>query len=367
MDIEINRGDFRELRIVDTAPVALAEGQARLGVERFGLSTNNVTYAVVGDMLSYWDFFPASTSDADDDTSWGRVPVWGFASVLETRSDEVTVGERVFGYLPMSDELVVTVGSANPFTVSDVSAHRAHLPNAYNSLRRCESDPSYSADTADLQMLLYPLFFTSFVIDDFLEDHADFGAERLVISSASSKTALGAAFLAKDRGITVVGMTSAANAAFTESVGIYDEVITYEDAGSLPLVPTAYIDVAGNQATLAAVHTRLEEVLVHSMIVGDTHWDEATPLESSNLPGPRPAFLFAPTQIAKRTEDWGTEELNRRVADAWSRFITWVPSWLTLEHRGGAEAVRALFLDLLENKIDPSIGYTCTKTEEDAS
>ena len=366
MDIEINRGDFRELRIIATEPAPLAEGQARLGVERFGLSTNNVTYAVVGDMLSYWDFFPASDA-GDDDVRWGRVPVWGFASVLETRSPDVAVGERLFGYLPMSDELVVTVGSANPFTVADVSPHRAHLPGAYNSLRRCATDPSYSAETADLQMLLYPLFFTSFVIDDFLEDNADFGAERLVISSASSKTALGAAFLAKARGVTVVGMTSEANRAFTEAIGIYDEVVTYGEAAALALVPTVYIDIAGNQSTLAAVHHRLAEVLVHSMIVGDTHWDESASQPTGDLPGPRPAFLFAPSQIAKRTEDWGTEELNRRVADAWNRFIGWVPSWLTLEHRGGAEDVRSLFLDLLENRIDPAIGYTCTMTEEDAS
>jgi hypothetical protein len=203
VDIEINRGNFRELRIIEPTVSPLAEDQARLRVERFGLSSNNVSYAVVGDMLSYWDFFPASDPVAGDDTVWGRVPVWGFARVTETRSADVAVGELLFGYLPMSDEVVVTVGSANPFTISDVSAHRAHLANAYNSLRRCEQDPSYSEATADLQMLLYPLFFTSFVIDDFLEDNVDFGAERVVISSASAKTALGAAFLAKARGITV--------------------------------------------------------------------------------------------------------------------------------------------------------------------
>jgi len=364
VDIEINRGDFRALRIVDTPSAPLEAGQARLAIDRFGLSTNNVTYAVVGDMLSYWDFFPASAPTDDDPTSWGRVPVWGFATVVETRSEDVAVGERLFGYLPMSEELVVSVGSANAFTVADVSAHRAHLPNAYNSLRRCATDPSYAEATADLQMLLYPLFFTSFVIDDFLEDNGDFGAERLIISSASSKTALGAALLAKGRGVTVVGMTSAANRAFTEAVGVYDEVVTYDEVGELAVVPSAYIDVAGNQSVLAAVHGHLADVLVHSMIVGDTHWDDSPALEPAPLPGPRPAFLFAPTQIAKRTEDWGTEELNRRVADAWNRFIAWVPSWLTLEHRGGAEAVRSLFVDLLENKIDPAIGYTCTMTEE---
>jgi Protein of unknown function (DUF2855) len=40
---------------------------------------------------------------------------------------------------------------------------------------------------------LLPLFITSFVLDDFLADNDDFGADQIVISRASSKTSAGAA------------------------------------------------------------------------------------------------------------------------------------------------------------------------------
>ena len=231
VDIEIGRPDISQTRIIETIQQPLVENQARLRVDKFGFSTNNITYAVVGEMLSYWDFFPAQPQGPDDTTGWGRVPVWGFATVVESRSDDVEVGERLFGYLPMSPELVITVGKANPHSVNDVSEHRAHLHNAYNSLRRCSTDPIYAEASEDLQMLLYPLFFTSFVIDDFLADNLDFGAEQIVISSASSKTSLGAAFLFKARGITTVGMTSEANRSFTEGLGLYDQVVTGEHKG----------------------------------------------------------------------------------------------------------------------------------------
>ena len=45
-----------------------------------------------------------------------------------------------------------------------------------------------------------PLFFTSFMLADQLEDNDWFGAEVLVLSSASSKTAYGTAFLLRGQG-----------------------------------------------------------------------------------------------------------------------------------------------------------------------
>ena len=43
--------------------------------------------------MSYWGFFPA-------EPGWGRMPVWGFAKVLESRSEALEEGIRVYGYLP---------------------------------------------------------------------------------------------------------------------------------------------------------------------------------------------------------------------------------------------------------------------------
>src|SRR5690242_18261409 len=102
MEFEVDRSDLHTTRIVDTDGRALRDGEARLRVEHFALTANNITYAVFGDAMQYWQFFPA----ADD--GWGRVPVWGFADVVESSVPEVAVGRRVYGYLPMATELIVT-------------------------------------------------------------------------------------------------------------------------------------------------------------------------------------------------------------------------------------------------------------------
>ena len=41
---------------IDLPP--LADGAVRLKVQSFAVTANNVTYAVIGDMFQYWNFFP---------------------------------------------------------------------------------------------------------------------------------------------------------------------------------------------------------------------------------------------------------------------------------------------------------------------
>ena len=59
------------------------------------------------------------------------------------------------------------------------------------------------------QALLRPLFMLSFLVDDFLAENEFFGAKRVLLSSASSKTAYGLAHLVHARGIRTIGLTSA--------------------------------------------------------------------------------------------------------------------------------------------------------------
>ncbi len=365
MDIEVARSDLAEWRVVEPGSPALTEGQARLTVDRFGFSSNNVSYAVIGDLLRYWEAFPASPPAPGDDTVWGRVPAWGFADVVETRSPHVAVGERLFGFVPMSTELVVEPGRPTATEVADVSAHRSVLAGPYNSYRRCAADPVHRPDGEELQMLLFPLFFTSFVIDDFVADHGDFGAAQVVISSASAKTALGAAHLLHVRGVRTVGLTSPGNAGFCRSLGVYDDVVVYGDVDSLDQVPSVFIDVSGDQRLVSAVHRRLADGLAHSMIVGDTHWDSPPPDDGDPRPGPAPAFLFAPSQITKRNREWGADVLAARMGEAWDRYAAWVAGWITLERATGPEAVIEVFRTHLAGRVDPRVGTICTlRTEE---
>lgn len=361
MHIEIERGALDHSRIVESEPAPLAPGQCRLRVEAFALTTNNITYGVFGDMLRYWQVFPAST----EPEVWGRIPTWGIAECVESLSPDLVVGERIFGFMPMSSEWIITPGRATERGLFDVVEHRHGLAGTYNSYQRCAVDPAYRADHEPHQMTLYPLFFTSFVIDDFLLDNADFGAEQVIISSASSKTAIGAAQLLQRRGMTTIGLTSPSNLEFVRSLGTYDRVLTYDEVGELDTVPSVYVDIAGNRDLLFALHTHLAGVLAHSMVIGNTNWNVETTADLSALPAPAPEFLFAPTQIAKRTKEWGREGLDTRIGDAWHEFADRADTWLTFEHVAGTDAVLEAWETIRSGRIDPAVGIICTLASVD--
>lgn len=356
MDIETKRNDLAESRVVDLPPAELAEGQSRLRVDAFALTTNNITYGVFGDMLRYWAVFPAS----DEPDAWGRIPTWGYAECVESRSADLAVGERIYGFMPMSTEFVITPGRSTNRGLFDVAEHRHGLAGTYNSYQRCATDPLYRADREAHQMLLYPLFFTGYIVDDFIIDNDDFGAEQVIISSASAKTAIGAAMLLNRRGMKVIGLTSASNLAFVESLGIYDQVLTYDDVASIAQVPSVYVDIAGNQDVLFDVHTHLDGVLKHSMVVGNTNWNTETSANAAELPAPAPEFLFAPTQIAKRTQEWGREGLDARMGDAWNAYSDWADTWITFEQFTGAEEVLDAWEKVRNGSLDPAAGYICS-------
>jgi hypothetical protein len=361
MDLEVDRRQLGTVRIVDAAAPTLQPGEARLRVHRFALTSNNITYAVFGDAMRYWDFFPPAP--ADDDTVWGRIPVWGFADVVESTVGELAEGTRVYGYLPMSQELVVQPGRFDDRGFSDMAAHRAPMAGAYNRYVFTDEDPIYDADREPHQMVLYPLFFTSFMIDDVLDDAGRLPGT-VVISSASAKTSIGAAYLLSRReGVRVVGLTSARNLEFVRALGCYHQVVAYDALHELPAGPAAYVDIAGDSAVTRAVHMHFGPQLTASMIVGGTHWDGPPPV-AEPLPGPTPEFFFAPSQIAKRNKDWGRDGLEARTVDAWVAYRDWVDTWLQFHGSHGPEAVQRTYLELLAGDVEPTVGHVCSMEAE---
>lgn len=352
--VEISRDDMHTIRTVTTESAPLAANQVTFRVDRFGLTANNITYGVFGRAMRYWDFFPSS------DLAWGRLPVWGFATTVESNASDVQVGDRVYGYFPMGSELVITAGRADGRSVVDVSAHRADLPSPYNRYMFTSHDPAYQAAFEDLQILLWPLFYTSFMVEDFLDDSSNFGADNVVISSASSKTSIGVAFLLKARGASrVVGLTSANSVPFVQQLGCYDDVVAYDEIETLPQATSTYVDVSGNRDVTHRVHHHFGANLTYSMVVGDTHWDHQAELSLPPV-GPKPEFLFAPVQMAKRTKDWGRDELETRVAKVWREFTAWCATWLEVRDVHGAEAIAAAYVEVLNGRVAPTVGTVCT-------
>ena len=361
MDMLVARDDLRRFRFDDAPVPELDPGEVRLRIDSFALTANNITYAAFGDLMSYWDFFPA-------EPGWGRIPVWGFATVEASGVEGLVPGERIYGYLPMSTHLVVTPARLSAIAFVDASPHRAALPPVYNHYRRLgaepappdragEQAPDSTAGREAYEALLRPLFTTSFLIDDWLDDNEVFGASQVVITSASSKTALGLAFLlSKHRGCRVVGLTSPRNAAFVEGVGYHDAVVGYGGLEALPAdVPTVLVDIAGDGAVLADVHRHFADRLLHSCRVGATHWEDLQ--IDGVLAGPEPKMFFAPDHIVRRNSDWGPGVLEQRAGDALEQFIASARDWLTITEAHGEEAVATAYVEVLEGRARPDQGY----------
>lgn len=358
-DFLVRRSDLREMKFEPAAPLAaLQPDQVLLTVDQFAFTSNNITYGVFGDAMAYWNFFPAPEG-------WGRIPVWGFASVTQSRHADVAEGERVFGYLPMSTHLIVQPGRVAPANFMDMAAHRANLPAAYQFYRRTKQDPAYDVRYEDQQALLTPLFMTSFLIADFLKDHVMFGAQAVLLSSASSKTALGVAFQLRQNPAfagEIIGLTSPANVAFCKSTGYYDRVLPYAELTTLPeSLRVVYVDMAGNGQLLHDVHNRFTDHLKYSCLVGGTHWEQRG--VQQELPGAKPQFFFAPAQIKKRNEDWGPGEVDARFARAWQAFRDSANTWLRIVRGQGEDAVLAVYEEMLAGRIDPRVGHILSLQE----
>lgn len=344
MDFEVRRDDLRTHRIVDGGAPAVEDGEVLLHAGQCALTANNVTYGAFGDVMGYWNFFPSADG-------WGRIPVWGFADVEASAVEGIREGERVYGYLPMSTHLVVRAGSVTPSGFVDTAEHRASMSPVYNRYVRF-ADPLSEHDER-VHAVLRPLFTTSFLIDEWLGEEGCFGADAVVVASASSKTALAlAASLSANRDVEVIGLTSSRNADFVGRVGYYDRVVTYDDVASLDAsVSSVLVDMGGDAAVLAAVHGRLGDALRYSCQVGATHWDQVA--MGVELPGPTPQLFFAPDHAQRRIAAWGPAGFEERLGTAWDTFVDSVEGWLRFDVRTGPDEVAAGYEDVLEGRVPP--------------
>lgn len=353
----VRKSALSDAMLHSTQDAPLTAGQVRVRVDSFALTANNITYAAFGDAMDYWRFYPST------EEGWGIIPVWGFGTVVQSQHPGVAVGERLYGYWPMASSAVIAPARLDPSGFSDGAAHRQSLHPIYNRYLRCGSDPVYTPDTEDVQALLRPLFTTSWLIDDFMADNAFFGADTMLLSSASSKTAYGTAFqLAQRPGVQVVGLTSAANRAFCEGLGCYTRVLAYEELDQIPAdAACVYIDFAGNAALRRQIHARFAN-LRYSCSVGGAHVGQLG--GARDLEGPKPVLFFAPAQGNKRAQEWGGTELGRRLATSWQAFRDKVSNpaapWLRVQRHDGPQAALAAYQEVLSGRGDPHLGHVVT-------
>ena len=367
------KNNLHEARLVASGDAAadfeLAQGEALLKIERFSFTANNVTYGASGDTIGYWRFFPPSqqesqqTGQQDGDT-YGLIPVWGMAEVVESQCDGVATGERVYGYFPPAHFLKVTPGRINPYQFTDMADQRAELPPIYNNYTRLDNEPGYERALDNHRALLQPLHATSYLLCDKLGMEKNYGAEQVIIVSASSKTAIGLAYgLAQSADKPhLVGVTSPGNADFVAGLGHYDQVVTYDDLAAIETRAATIVDMSGNSGYLGRLHAHLGNAMVQCVNVGLTHWDRLgnEDADAAKIITERSNFFFAPSHAAHRSNEWGAEEFTKRMQAFLAGSIAASQGWMQVVEAHGLEALAARYGAMVEGQFDPTEGLIIT-------
>ncbi|MEU0312760.1 DUF2855 family protein [Nocardioides sp. NPDC006273] len=351
--VESLKSDLGVADLVDISAPSLEEGEVLARIERFALTTNNMTYAVYGDALKYWNLFPAELP------GHGCMPAWGHAEIVESRSSEVPVGTRVFGYFPLATHLTMRPTKVTSRSFTDGAEHRTGTPEVYNlyELQPEDADPRLDSLTA----IFRALFITSYTAADYLRERDYFDAEQFVISSASSKTAYGIAYCLTDSPAEKIALTSARNIDFVNGLGHYTQAHEYADLTALdPSKRTVYVDLSGDGDLRRRVHEHFGDQLAFDCLVGSTQ-AEGFPEEDASLVGPAPVFFFAALQLDAYKAAGQSRPFMQRYRDDEREFLERVaaperPSIKLIEH-AGLEDAPTVIAEFHDGTTDPVAGH----------
>lgn len=352
--IDIDRAIIADASLVADPETPLANGEIEVAPALVAVTANNVTYAALGEPMGllgpdagYWDFF--GPRDAP-----GRLPVWGFARVTRSAHSDFEEGDEFYGYYALASHTRLLPVRVSDNGFADASPHRAHLPPLYNQYQAVGMLGDYDPADRELWPIYRPLYLTGWLIADQMADENDHGVSSVLVTSASSKTAMSFAHAFRERADRpeLVGLTSAGTVGFLQQTGLYDRIVTYDALESLdPAVPTALIDIAGDAGIAASVSSHFCVTLKLNLVVGATHWEQRGGFGGQGRTG-----FFAPARMAKRSADWGGTALREKVGAAWTRFMADARNLTRLEIRDGPDAALATYRDAVAGTADPRVG-----------
>jgi hypothetical protein len=346
---QVKKDNLNNSRLVDTTTPECPVDGIVATVDSFAFTSNNITYGVAGDKLGYWQFFPPVQ---DNGETWGVLPVWGYAEVTDSQCADIETGERLFGYFPPATHVCLQPVNLKPVSLHDGTPHRNALPAAYNRYRRVSHEPGYDSSMDAHQSLLLPLFITSYLLADYLQQQQWFGAEQVIILSASSKTALGLGYALDS--VSTLGMTSARHRTAISGLNIYDQCMSYDDAAMIEPVPSVIVDMAGNSALLGTLHRVLGDNMKRTLNVGITHWSE--PRNSADITRDRCEMFFAPAQIERRVKDSGPQAFEQQSGAFLKAAIAHSGTWLRVERLQGLTALQATYPDICNGSLPADSG-----------
>ena len=328
-------------------------------LSRFALTANNLTYAKLGHSFGYWRYFPAPQG-------WGRVPVWGIARVVQSSAKGIAEGERVYGFLPISTHCALIPAFKGRSGFIDATPHRAGLPSTYNEYRLIDREPYFDPGDEDAFLALRPLFSLGFFLARWLEEKGYFDAERVLVSSASSKAAAAFAHEAGAR-VEKIGLTSERNVTAVANAGLFDEAAPYSAIGLDPGLTARralFLDFSGDPAIVDRLRQTMGAELVRTIAVGATHGDPGL-LETDNAARQDTEVFFAPTHILRLREQWGAVRLRERLAESSARFMKAAKPWLRFEVGAGRKAIARAYHSVARGLAPPDVAAILTAPDRD--
>lgn len=247
-------------------------------------------------------------------------------------------------------------------------------------------------------MIFRPLFWTSFWCEDWLHTTGAFNSESSVlISSASAKTAYCLAFVIDLRrkfkqvalpkgkkwvknkiggehsSPKLIGLTSKRNLKFTQELGLYDEVLTYEQVNQLTQKGDKwiYVDVAGNNG----LNSKISELLGSKVIKG-VSLGMSDPSGKVSGPGSNQKLelFFMVEWLAERRKHLSIKQIAQMQAGAWDALMRTCDQWIKIERIWWAGAkswmdeskgVTDLYQECLEGSVGADRGIIMSMWKEE--
>ena len=372
----------------------VVEGQILVHVSKIIVTANTVTYSIAGraPVLNYFDTFPL------EDPDYASCPVWGFGVVAQSKCKHVPVGQRLFGYFSFRPSVVLTPGPVNEKSRSfeDLAPNRQPMPQPYRSYRLQpalvpssggggDGGGGSGKEMDDMENFnaAGPLLFSTGW--GCAQQALARGANAMLLTSASSRTSMGAAFSARHHNLfsTVIGVTSERNVEFCQASGLYDIVATYESLakeeeekeeegkgggalGALPLSTKLGIyDMAGNTAANKRLRERFGAAVVDFGRVGQTDVASSGSGLARELPitakgGAKPRSFLVFTALGEAAQKYGATEMQQMLAGAQEAYCRAMLPGFVCERAYGAEATLRVWERTVKNEAKPGVTYVCS-------
>lgn len=356
LQFQVRKKQFVDSRLTENSAseLALDEGDILVKIDKFAYTANNITYAVTGDTIGYWNFYPVS----DGTEQWGMIPVWGFAHVVQSKCNSVSVGDRFFGYFPPAIHLKMHPVRVDEQRFVAGSPHRVKLPAVYNVYHKVTTELNNQQTLENQRMVLFPLHLTAYFLGDRLQEKQFYGAEQVLILSASSKTGTGLGYALRELAESphIVGLTSPRNLESVAQLKLYDSCLSYAEIAQIKSVPTVIVDMSGSGKILKEIHVHLGDQLKYILKVGLTHWTDTSSSADIEDLTERSRFFFAPTQIARRMQEWGPNEYQRRTEGFMKKAADRTGEWMDFRKIEGLQGLMDIHPRVCKGEIPTNQG-----------